>query len=355
MCGVVVVAPCRVEAPELVAVAKQNPDVNFLGLDTRDSNAPRGFRGEVRDPLPEPAGPGRATRAAVLDSLPPQAIPSTLLVDAQGRVAGRFSAPSRPVSSTLRCRTSLPKPGRSLRVSVAETVTGGSLLLAIPLALLAGFVSFASPCVLPLVPGYVGVVTGVTGAELTEPVAPDTAAYSPAWAFIAGFSLVRSSPYGALLGYAGEVLEYQEPIQRVLGVDHRDGHRLHGAHSVASARSALARAHPTWESGPRRSWCSVRRRLDPCIGPTWRRCKRWSSEGSALRGALLSLAYCIGLVFLPLVIALAFRRMAGGGEVAAPAFAVGAAFRRRHVDPHRSAVGDRFLERRVRLDAGLGQ
>ena len=56
--------------------------------------------------------------------------------------------------------------------AVADTVSGGSLLLAVPLALLAGFVSFASPCVLPLVPGYVGVVTGVTGAELEEHTTP---------------------------------------------------------------------------------------------------------------------------------------------------------------------------------------
>lgn len=89
-------------------------------------------------------------------------------------------------------------------MSVAETVTGGSLLLAIPLALLAGFVSFASPCVLPLVPGYVGVVTGVTGAELTEPVAPrHSRILTGVGLFIAGFSLVFIS-YGALLGYAGE-------------------------------------------------------------------------------------------------------------------------------------------------------
>jgi len=39
-------------------------------------------------------------------------------------------------------------------VSLQETITDGSLLLAVPLALVAGVVSFASPCVLPLVPGY---------------------------------------------------------------------------------------------------------------------------------------------------------------------------------------------------------
>ncbi len=43
----------------------------------------------------------------------------------------------------------------------AEIVLNGSLLAAMPLALLAGLISFVSPCVLPLVPGYLGYITGV--------------------------------------------------------------------------------------------------------------------------------------------------------------------------------------------------
>ena len=50
----------------------------------------------------------------------------------------------------------------------AHTVTNGSLLLALPVAAIAGLVSFASPCVLPLVPGYLSYVTGMSGADLTD-------------------------------------------------------------------------------------------------------------------------------------------------------------------------------------------
>jgi len=50
----------------------------------------------------------------------------------------------------------------------AVAILSGSLLLAIPVALLAGFVSFLSPCVLPLVPGYLGYVTGLTGVDLQK-------------------------------------------------------------------------------------------------------------------------------------------------------------------------------------------
>lgn len=55
-----------------------------------------------------------------------------------------------------------------LAVDLEGTVLGGSVLLAIPIAALAGLVSFFSPCVLPLVPGYLSYVTGVSGADLTE-------------------------------------------------------------------------------------------------------------------------------------------------------------------------------------------
>ena len=202
----------------------------------------------------------------------------------------------------------------TLAVSVAETVTGGSLLLAVPLALLAGFVSFASPCVLPLVPGYVGVVTGMTGAELEEPVAPKhTKILTGVGLFILGFSLVFIS-YGALLGYAGEVLlEYQEPIQRVLGV------------VIIVLGIGFMGALPwlqrdvKWHVSPNLGmWTAPVLGVlfglgwTPCIGPTLAAVQALVfSEGSALRGALLSLAYCIGLGVPFLIIALAFRRMAG--------------------------------------------
>ncbi|MGK5643634.1 cytochrome c biogenesis CcdA family protein, partial [Streptomyces sp. URMC 126] len=51
---------------------------------------------------------------------------------------------------------------------VETTVLTGSLLLALPISALAGAVSFFSPCVLPLVPGYLSYVTGISGADLVE-------------------------------------------------------------------------------------------------------------------------------------------------------------------------------------------
>ena len=72
----------------------------------------------------------------------------------------------------------------SVADSFVEAVTDGSLLIAMPVAALAGLVSFLSPCVLPLVPGYLSFVTGLSGEQLgaAQSAAP------------AGDVLVRTAP-----------------------------------------------------------------------------------------------------------------------------------------------------------------
>ncbi len=49
-----------------------------------------------------------------------------------------------------------------------DTVLSGSLLLALPVALVAGLVSFFSPCVVPLLPGYLSYATGLSGVDLED-------------------------------------------------------------------------------------------------------------------------------------------------------------------------------------------
>lgn len=97
----------------------------------------------------------------------------------------------------------------------AETVNSGALLIAVPLAVIAGIVSFISPCILPLVPGYLGYVSG-----LTDPTRADNRrrVLAGVGLFILGFAAVFTV-YGAAFGaIGGWLVRWQDPLMRVLGV-----------------------------------------------------------------------------------------------------------------------------------------
>ena len=93
-------------------------------------------------------------------------------------------------------------------MSPGELVLSGSMLVAIPIALLAGILTFVSPCVLPLVPGYLGFVS----ANARSRVVIGTLL------FVLGFTAVFVS-LGVLAGSAGLVFWVREPlVQLVLGL-----------------------------------------------------------------------------------------------------------------------------------------
>jgi len=101
---------------------------------------------------------------------------------------------------------------------VVEIVSGGALWLALPIAFAAGIVAFLSPCVLPLAPGYLSYMTGLTGTELAEGTGSRRRVLAGSLLFVLGFSVVFVS-YGLLFGGAGSLLlEYADVINRVLGV-----------------------------------------------------------------------------------------------------------------------------------------
>src|SRR5215204_4731882 len=94
--------------------------------------------------------------------------------------------------------------------SWAETAVGGSMLLALPVAVVAGLVSFFSPCVVPLLPGYLSYTTGLSGADLES--ARRGRMLAGSLLFVAGFSFVYVT-YGTLFGSVGRWLfEYQDTI-----------------------------------------------------------------------------------------------------------------------------------------------
>lgn len=215
--------------------------------------------------------------------------------------------------------------------AISDTIFSGSLLLAFPLALLAGAVSFFSPCVLPLVPAYLSMITGLTSEQLAQPsgggasgrvalavrATQRSRVMTGSLLFVLGFSLVFVS-YGVLFGGLGStLLQHQDLISRVLGVVVIVmGLTYLGVGPLAKTMwwNADARIHRAPAPG---LWGAPVLGVvfglgwTPCIGPTLAAVQTLAfTEASAVRGAILSLAYCIGLGLPFLFIALGMSQLA---------------------------------------------
>ena len=193
----------------------------------------------------------------------------------------------------------------------ATTVFSGSLVLALPVALVAGAVSFFSPCVVPLLPGYLTYATGLTGVDLEQ--ARRGRMVLGSFLFVLGFTFVFIA-YGAILGSVGYWLaRYTQQINVVVGVVvivlglaflglvpflQRDV-RIHRVPAVGLAAAPLLGA--LFGLG----WT-------PCIGPTLSAVNGLAmTDGTAVRGMVLGLAYSLGLGIPFILAGLAFRRMLG--------------------------------------------
>ena len=191
---------------------------------------------------------------------------------------------------------------------MTETVGSGSLILAAPIAVLAGLVSFFSPCVLPLLPGYFSYMTGV-GVQDLESTGRGRMLLGSGL-FVLGFSIVFVSG-GMLFGSIGqELFQYQRQISIVMGIlvilmglafmgfiplMQREV-KVHAVPAVGLGMAPLLGA--LFGLG----WI-------PCVSPTLGTVLTLAnSEGTAGRGALLSFVYCLGLGIPFIVAALAFGR-----------------------------------------------
>ncbi|MFJ9179107.1 cytochrome c biogenesis CcdA family protein [Streptomyces sp. NPDC102360] len=197
-------------------------------------------------------------------------------------------------------------------LAAGDTVTDGALLLAVPVALLGGLVSFFSPCVLPLVPGYLSYVTGITGTDLMEQRRGRMAA--GASLFVLGFTAVFVSG-GALFGFFGQTLqEYQGVLSKVLGVLMiLMGVFFMGFMPWVTQREIRFHKKPAAGlAGAPVLGALFGIGWTPCIGPTLASVIGLSSvQSTAGRGAILTIAYCLGLGLPFVLAAIAFRKALG--------------------------------------------
>lgn len=179
-------------------------------------------------------------------------------------------------------------------------------------ALAAGIVSFLSPCVLPLVPGYLSAVTGVSANELDQ--ADWRSVVPPALTFVASFSAIFIM-LGLTATGLGSFLSENKPLLTqisgwliiAMGVFFVSSLFITRLNKEWHVEALLSRAG---KGGPIVAGAAFAIAWSPCIGPTLGAILSVAAaEGSAAHGALLLAVYSAGLAIPFLVTALAFSRM----------------------------------------------
>jgi cytochrome c-type biogenesis protein len=171
---------------------------------------------------------------------------------------------------------------------IVDQLMDGFLLVAFPIAILAGLISFVSPCVLPLVPGYLSFAAGYSKAK--------GRVFLGSILFVLGFSVLFIS-YGALFGGIGSrIATNDETITRVLGViTILLGLIFMGRFPMMRTFSPKVATNGGLIGAPLLGFL-FGVGWTPCIGPALATVQTLAfQESSAVRGAILSFGYCIGL------------------------------------------------------------
>ncbi|BDQ00867.1 cytochrome c biogenesis protein CcdA [Aquiluna sp. KACHI24] len=181
-----------------------------------------------------------------------------------------------------------------------QIILEGSLLIAIPLSLLAGVITFISPCVLPLVPGYLGYVSGTA--------APKSRVLAGSALFVLGFTTVFVS-LGVLAGTAGLLFLARNPwIQAVLGgLVVLFGLAMVGQFGFLQKTLKLQVSPRVGLAGAPLLGVVFALGWSPCIGPTLSAVLVLASDTSdPVRGGILATFYSLGIGIPFLLIAAGF-------------------------------------------------
>ena len=180
---------------------------------------------------------------------------------------------------------------------LTETAAAGPLLLALGLAALAGLVSFASPCVVPLVPGYLSYLAAVVGAD--DPAARRWRVAGSAALFVAGFTVVFLLGTVAVLGMTTTLIVNQIALQRVGGViTIVMGLVFIGWIPALQREARFAPRRMAGLAGAPLLGAVFALGWTPCLGPTLAGVIAVASatDGASIaRGVALVIAYCAGL------------------------------------------------------------
>lgn len=178
--------------------------------------------------------------------------------------------------------------------ALVDIVLNGQLVVAILIAALAGLISFASPCVLPLIPGYLAFVGGTAS---TDGLISRRRTFYGVALFVLGFSLVFVA-YGAAFGSIGTwLLRWQDPLTRVMGAFLiLMGIVFVGAIPLMQRTHRMPLTPKIGLAGAPLLGVVFGFGWTPCLGPTLAAISVLSlNSGSPWRGAVLAFAYCLGL------------------------------------------------------------
>jgi cytochrome c-type biogenesis protein len=221
---------------------------------------------------------------------------------------------------------------------ITETVMTGPLVVALGLAVAAGVLSFLSPCVLPLVPGYISYVTGLAGADLDAAVGSDPKGRPVAGAdgvavavdtaerrrvrgrvlagsglFVLGFTAVYTVLVTLASTLGAQLLDHADAVQRVVGaVIVLMGLAFLGLVPGLSREFRVRRMPTSGLAGAPLLGAVFALGWVPCTGPTLAAVLGLATmEGSVGRGAILAVAYCLGIGIPFVLFGLGFRRLLG--------------------------------------------